>query len=261
MRGRPYRTPVWYLRVVETAEYINHVESEGRALGAASKTAGFDAAVPTCPGWTITELLRHVSYVHQWATRYVRDALTEMQPNVPEVDIISTGPSGHELLASYETGLTELVGALRGAPPDLACWSFLREGSPLDQWARRQAHETTIHRADAELSAHRHVSAVTPTFALDGIDELLSGFWSRDLPDERRVTIGIRLDDADEQWAVDLSETRAHGRRSPDVADTWISASASDIYFALWHRAPLSPLDRDERPEWLDLWERRGVRW
>lgn len=246
---------------METAEYIDHVESEGHALGAAAKRAGFDATVPTCPGWTVTELLRHVSYVHQWAARYVRDALTEMQADAPEAEIISSGPSGDELLASYEAGLTDLVTALRNAPPDLECWSFMREGSPLDQWARRQAHETTVHRADAELSAHLDVTAVPTPFALDGIDELLAGFWSRELRDERRATIGIRLDDADEQWAVDLSETRARGRRSPDVADVWINAGASDIYFALWHRAPLSHSARDERPEWLDLWERRGVRW
>lgn len=247
---------------METAEYIDHVESEGHALGAAAKTAGFDAAVPTCPGWTVTELLRHISYVHQWATRYVRDALTEMQPNVPEAEIISTGPSGHELLASYESGLTELVRALRNAPSDLACWSFMRDGSPLDQWARRQAHETTIHRADAELSAHLDVTGVTKPFALDGIEELLGGFWSRELPDERRTTIGIRVDGTDKKWAVDLSDTRAHGRRDPDTADGWIHGNAGDIYFALWHRGPLpGSMRRTEPPSWLSLWEKRGIRW
>lgn len=33
------------------------------------------------------------------------------------------------------------------------CWTFLDAPSPLAFWARRQAHETAIHRADAQLAA------------------------------------------------------------------------------------------------------------
>jgi len=43
--------------------------------------------------------------------------------------------------------------ALSAAPPDLRCWTFLPAPSPLAMWARRQAHETTVHRVDAELAA------------------------------------------------------------------------------------------------------------
>jgi uncharacterized protein (TIGR03083 family) len=50
--------------------------------------------------------------------------------------------------------------------------------SPLAFWARRQAHETAIHRADAE-SAGGVRPEYPPDFAADGIDELLMGFGAR----------------------------------------------------------------------------------
>ena len=44
-------------------------------------------------------------------------------------------------------------------------------------WARRQAHETGIHRADAESPAGRGGTTLfPPEFAVDGIEEMLFGF-------------------------------------------------------------------------------------
>ena len=59
---------------------------------------------------------------------------------------------------------------LASAPADLETWTFL-EAPTLTFWARRQAHETAIHRVDAESlwGCHRFPSG----FAVDGIDELL----------------------------------------------------------------------------------------
>src|ERR1019366_10224384 len=79
-----------------------------------------------------------------------------------------------DLFRAYRSAHAVLVEALVAAPPDLRCWTFLPAPSPLAFWARRQAHETTIHRVDAEL-ASGPVAPVTPEFAADGLDELLFG--------------------------------------------------------------------------------------
>jgi hypothetical protein len=57
-------------------------------------------------------------------------------------------------------------------------------------WARRQAHETAIHRFDAE-SATSSVSGFDPTFASDGIGEILTAMAPRadELPLESGVTM------------------------------------------------------------------------
>ena len=46
-----------------------------------------------------------------------------------------------------------LIEALDSASPDLEAWTFLPAPSPLAMLARRQAHETAIHRYDAESAA------------------------------------------------------------------------------------------------------------
>ena len=48
-------------------------------------------------------------------------------------------------------------------------------------WARRMAHETAVHRADAELAAGR-VPGLAPDLAADAIDEWL-GFMSAAMTD------------------------------------------------------------------------------
>lgn len=245
---------------MDTDDYAGHLESEGRALLVSARMAGPNAPVPTCPGWTVTELLRHVSYIHRWAARYLAEELTEMQAPVTEVDIVTAGPTGEDLFSYYEEGLGNLVTTIRDSSPDLTCWTIMSNGRPREEWARRQAHETTVHRADAELSAHVAISPVSTEFAMDGIDELLGGFFARDTAGEVLGVIGLRPTDSTDTWAIDLTDTRAHGRRSPASATMWIDSPASELYFALWHRADF-PTNVHDDNALLALWNVRGVRW
>jgi uncharacterized protein (TIGR03083 family) len=113
--------------------------------------------------------------VHRWATRYVTEGLTERIPlgDEPEGD-------GAELVAWYREGHRALVKALTDADPALECFAFLPASSPLAFWARRQAHETAIHRVDAESALGADHSPFEPAFAADGIDELLVRFHGRE---------------------------------------------------------------------------------
>ena len=76
-------------------------------------------------------------------------------------------------------GCDGLADALAAAPDDLECWTFLPAPSPRAMWARRQAHETAIHRVDAELAAGTPVWRCDAAFAADGVDELLTCFVPR----------------------------------------------------------------------------------
>lgn len=130
---------------MEIVEHINSVSEQGRSLASAAEEAGPGATVPTCPGWQVRNLLRHTGMVHRWATAFVAEGHTEYHPDGGEPDL-----DGAELLAWFREGHGRLTDALKAAPDDLDCWTFLPAPSPLAFWARRQAHETTIHRVDAE---------------------------------------------------------------------------------------------------------------
>ncbi|MEU9007352.1 maleylpyruvate isomerase N-terminal domain-containing protein, partial [Streptomyces sp. NPDC048551] len=58
-------------------EYVETLDREGRLLAEAAGRAGTEAPVPTCPGWRVSDLLRHTGAVHRWATGFVAGALVD----------------------------------------------------------------------------------------------------------------------------------------------------------------------------------------
>src|SRR5262249_17763118 len=132
--------------------YVGALRREGELLADAAQRAGLAAAVPSCPGWAVRDLLRHTGYVHRWATGFVAEGLTR-PGGASEEEILGQGPADAELPGWFREGHAALVGALGAAGPGLNCWAFLPAPSPLAFWARRQAHETAIHQVDADQAA------------------------------------------------------------------------------------------------------------
>jgi len=118
------------------------------------------------------------------------------------------------------------VSVLAAADPAVRCWTFLPAPSPLAFWARRQAHETAIHRADAQLAAAAAGSGADldpfpAGLAADGVDELLMGFGGRNpgsLSDAPGVLV-ISAEDgaAADEWTVVMGP-RAGVSRGPGPA-------------------------------------------
>jgi uncharacterized protein (TIGR03083 family) len=230
---------------METAEFLQALETEGRLLAAAAEEARTDAKVPTCPEWHVRDLLRHTGAVHRWAASYIAEGRTERRPlgEVPDLD-------GAELVAWYRDSHRLLVGTLADAAPDVECWFFLPAPSPLAFWTRRQAHETAVHRFDAESAHGADTTAVAPDFATDGIDELLRGFHARSRSrvrtDEPRV-LRVRTDNTDAVWTVRLSsEPPVTTRGVAGEAECELSGTAEQLYLALWNRAPLPSVTGDQ---------------
>jgi uncharacterized protein (TIGR03083 family) len=229
---------------MEPTEHIAALERDGALLAAAADRAGLDAMVPPCPSWRVRDLLRHLGFVHRWAAGYVSQAREEMVDEPAEDELLLTGPGDAELLGWFRDGHAGLVRALRSADPGLRCWTFLPAPSALAFWARRQAHETAIHRADAESAAGAVVS-YPASFAADGIDELIMGFWARGrAPADRPCCLQVRATDTGGEWLVELGAGTA-ARRSADAADAVVAGPACDLYLLLWNRPPCDGQDAD----------------
>ncbi len=135
--------------------------------------AGLAAPVPTCPDWTLRELAIHVGRAHRWAAEIVGTRSAEVIPmrSVPDgkfpAEPAERGPW-------LRAGATRLIENVQAAGDDLV-WTFAGP-RPAGCWARRMAHETAVHRADAEIAAGR-APVLAPDLAADAIDEWL-GFMS-----------------------------------------------------------------------------------
>jgi uncharacterized protein (TIGR03083 family) len=241
---------------MDISTHIDAVRMEGGRLATAAGEAGPEAPIPTCPDWAVRDLVLHVGAVHRWVTEYVRGGHTQ----AGAVDFATARgprPADADLVDWFLNGHAALVAALESASPDLQAWTFLPAASPLAFWSRRQAHETCIHRVDAELAAARTLSPVGAAFAADGIDELVVGFASargRRPEDEGQepTSIAIRCTDHDASWIVRLgpegvaataADTQsAQGTKSDGAPDCTVRGASADLYLTLWRRATPEPL-------------------
>ena len=160
-----------------------------------------------------------------------------------------------------------MVESLTRAEPTVVCFAFLPASTPLHFWARRQAHETTIHRVDVE-SAAGSVSPIDPALAADGIDELVAGFVPRPRTSPRTDaprTLRLVPDDDPARWLLRFGPGSVVTTRDPDVgkpADCTVRGPAADLYLALWNRGTLAGLTIDGDASLLDLFrDRVTIRW
>ena len=247
---------------MKITEHIDSLQREGRLIAAAATRTELDAPIPTCPDWRMKDLVRHVGGVHRWATGYVGDRRTEVW-DVDLDDIVGTWPVDLDLIDWFLEGHTRLVHTLASAPPDLDCFTFLAAPSPLSMWARRQAHETAMHRVDAE-SPGSTITKFHPAFAADGVDELLSCFITRPRP--RRApkvssprSIHVHTTDTGDDWYIEISPKAVVTSRRSSPADCTITAAADDLYLFLWNRLSDASVSVNGDRDLLALW-REGVR-
>jgi uncharacterized protein (TIGR03083 family) len=249
---------------MEIDEHIAALRREGVGLASAAATAGLDARVPSCPDWVLRDLVRHQGGVHRWATEVVAGPRTEAFV-VDLDDVVGEWPRDQDLLDWFREGHASLVATLSQAAPDLDCWTFLRAPSPLAMWARRQAHETAVHRVDAELAAGARPTPIPAPFAADGVDELLACFVTR--PGGRLRSDPVRIlhvgsIDAPGDWTVRIGPDGADILPVADDAECHVTGQAADLYLALWNRRDTAGLAIEGEGEVLDLFlDRVHVRW
>jgi len=208
------------------------------------------------------DLVLHQGQVHRWAMAHVVGRRTE--PVGDDEDVVGPPPSDADLATWLHDGCEALAAALEEADPALECWTFFAAPSPRAFWARRQCHETVIHRVDAE-SATGAVTPIAPDVAADGIDELLTGFVTRSrgqLRSDPPRTLAVRTTDTGDAWVARVSSDPVVVERANGDADCTIAASASDVDQFLWNRLDADAVEVTGDASLLDLW--RGtvtIRW
>jgi len=256
---------------MEIAEHITAIGQEAKLLAAAAKQGGLDVDIPTCPGWDMRELLRHLSMIHLWAAGHVAQlhdgswsSLTELTEFWPDLAVF--WPDDDQLIDWYLETNTNLVHTLESAPLDVESWISPRwepRPSPVGTWARRQAHETAIHRFDAENAAGI-ASGFDPTFASDGIDEILAGMVPRReaIPIASVQTMVVHASDTDNRWHMTFAPEGITTIRGDGPADVTLTGDASDLYLAMWNRTDDFNITVTGDRELLDKWhDNVRIRW
>lgn len=245
-RPRQSRAGPGTMGFVEIADHIDALREQGIQLADAASRAGLDAAVPPCSPWLVKDLLRHTGYVHRWAARHVNECPPRILDGPAEDEILTGGAPDAELVDWFLAGHAALVQALAAADPGLECATLMPASSPLAFWARRQAHETAIHRADAD-TASGVLPHYAPDFAADGVDELITGFGQRrkyQPSPGHGGTLRVRTIDTGDAWYLTEEEGRIRAHRGTGEpagpSDCVVSGPASGLYLFLWNRTEAS---------------------
>ncbi len=237
----------------DAASYCRAVAAEGARLLAAARQ-GPEAPVPPCPGWDETDLVRHVARVHRWVTA-----------------VLGSGPEGAafpkdaprawvDLAPWYEAGLAGLVATLRATDPGRPAWNWWAEGpGPAGFWHRRMAHETAVHRVDAEIAVTGVAGPIEAELAADGAEEYLA-LADRSLSvhplQGLSGQLGLRARDADLVLTAVMADDGVAIKDGLDGAEVVVAGPASSLLLWLVRRVPLGALEVTGDAAVAQRWER-----
>ncbi|AIJ11522.1 maleylpyruvate isomerase family mycothiol-dependent enzyme [Streptomyces lividans] len=201
-----------------------------------------DAPVPTCPGWTVADLTRHVGEVYLHKAAAMGDgAEPEFWP--PE-EFADEAPT--KLL---DRGYAALRAEFAARAPEDPAGTWYGPDQSVGFWIRRMAQETVVHRIDAELATGRPVDAVPDDLAVDGVDELLKVFagysvaewgdyFTEILDGSPGRTFLVRAGDH-AAWRVRTGpgEFTVTDGAGDGTADATLSGPPESVLRSLWNRA------------------------
>jgi uncharacterized protein (TIGR03083 family) len=219
---------------------LAQITEQADALRAAAVAAGPDAKVPTCPKWTVRDLVSHIGGVHSWVRAALRVPAGDEGPAFPQPP--EDWPA---LLDWWDENRAALLVALDD-DPERQAWAFVPGLGSVGWWARRQAHETAIHRLDAEHALDNSVPTLVfdTEFAADGIDEvvaMMSPFRAKAKrpPVTVEGTLLVHAADAGRAWVVHAEggelEVKPVEGAAMDV-DATLAGTADSVYRAAWKR-------------------------
>ncbi|HKN99115.1 MAG TPA: maleylpyruvate isomerase family mycothiol-dependent enzyme [Pseudonocardiaceae bacterium] len=153
---------------VDFDRYCAEIVTQTELLTAAIKDADLRARVPSCPNWSLGDLVRHIGYGHRWAAETVRTRATEFLPD-DEMRDLAGDDTVEPPVDWLREGAVLLADALRAAGPDEHLWAPFHYDTT-SFYARRFTHETAMHRADATLAAGTGFDLAADV-AVDALDE------------------------------------------------------------------------------------------
>ena len=215
-------------------EYLAGLRTNASAFVDAVDHADLDATVPSCPEWKLRDLAAHLGTHYRW----VRGNLGRSQEAGPQPRDELDGPPADDAMARWVAdGADALATTLEHTDLDAPCWTFCGP-SRAGFWCRRTAHESAMHRWDAQ-NTNGNADPIDGALAVDGIDEWLAllGVIRRDaLAREEPTTIHLHCTDGPGEWLLALDGDGMTVTAEHAKGDAAVRGSASDLLLLLLGR-------------------------
>lgn len=198
-----------------TSAIANH----SRSL--ADDAAGhLDQEVEFCPGWTVRDLVHHITQVQWFWGHVVEDRLTSRPTQLQD----PPGAPDDQAIAVFRAGAEHLVGVLSQTDPATRVWTWAPAQQDVGFVVRHQVQEIVVHHWDAAHAVGRSVE-IDPEVGADCVDEMLEfsvlnahNVDDDPLPPALAGTFAIRCTDSDHAWVVTDGEQPGTSRASRTTA-------------------------------------------
>jgi uncharacterized protein (TIGR03083 family) len=218
---------------LDKSSYLAAVDSDAAALAAAAR-AGLDAPAPSCPGWTPGHLVAHVGKAYRWLTEVVETGA--QAPLSPDPDRHGFDRSDPGLFDWFEEGRAGFARTLAATDFDEPVWTWSADRRA-GFWLRVMAHETALHRWDAQL-AHGAPDPIAAELARDGVDYTLDHWLHQkrrlSLLPARGETYHLHRTDGEGEWLLRFEPGEVRVTREHAKGDVALRGSASDLQLYLW---------------------------
>lgn len=235
-------------------EYIGALRSDTAALANAARTTDMDSQVPSCPEWTVRDLLLHIGGHHRW----VRGNLDRTpEEGMHSSDAYEPAPDGPAATDWVEEGAAALADRLTEVGPDQRCWTWVPHlDATTGFWARRTANETAVHRWDMQTAAGE-TEPVGAAHAVDVLDEFLTIMQviGGDRLRGQGETIHLHSTDHDGEWLVHLGPDALQVSREHAKGDVAVRGPASDLLLVAIGRAPATTVEVLGDVALVDRWQ------
>lgn len=250
---------------MDSLDHIAQFHSDASAFAAAVRRAAPDGMpappVPSCPGWSVGDLVVHLATVQRYVARLLRERLTE-QPDQSDLSFLGLPPDTDgwphpdnapnrtplpaTLVDWFTDGAAALEEAFRSSAPDEPVWTWAPDRTA-GFWMRIQAIEAAVHRWDAENVAGT-ARPVAPALAADAVDQnfrVMAPFRRalRQAPPGSGERFRFRRTDGTELWTVHFDGDAVRLDEDGDSpCDVELAGTASDLMLFLWQRIPAGQL-------------------
>jgi uncharacterized protein (TIGR03083 family) len=238
-------------------DYTGHFGREVAAFESAVRkavTSEAAPAVPSCPGWVVTDLVVHLGFVHRLVARVISEQLqqppekgdwswlglpAEWREWLPPGQAPRQSPVPAALLDWFHVGATDLRELFLTADPSEQVWTWSADQS-VGFWQRMQAIEAAVHRWDAQnaVDAAEPIDTALATDAIAQTFEVMAPMRravAKASPgrSERYV---FERSDGPETWAVHFDGDAMLLGAPEGNCNIQISGTASDLALFLWQR-------------------------
>ncbi|MFV2173139.1 maleylpyruvate isomerase family mycothiol-dependent enzyme [Actinomadura sp. LOL_016] len=245
---------------METSAYLKAVVEQTSTLADWVHGRDATAPVPTCPRWTLADLVDHVGATQRMVTMLVGERMAE--PSEAFARYVPSPADSAEWRTWLTDGAAEANRAFESVADDTPVWDPSGDAAGVPFWSRRLFGEICVHRADAaaalgmpyELEPEPAVAAIE-----DWLDTMTSqGYWENraGFADAMRgdgQTLHFHATDAPGEWVARREPDRVVLERAHTKADVAVRGPAAELLLVLSRRRPLA-----EAPT-LDLYGNRAL--